>query len=193
MRIRCAMCAFAAFLPLVTGQGDAQDLRRVFFNGVLHDYTPSNVTGGPYVMRGEWSLTIDRSGISTFTADFDMETSDYGISDSTQVDPVNPATRSPHTHHVVIANAMVSYDMSACPANNPATTAAGVVVSGTATTMANGSPAPFDPNGVSNLQICITGGSQVQFSNMTLVYNGPATAHFGSQPIHGVVTGVATK
>jgi hypothetical protein len=191
MKIRYATCVFAAFLPLVTGQ--AQELRRVFFDGVLHDYTPSNVAGGPYVMRGEWSLAIDRSGTSTFTADFDMETSDYGISNSTQVDPNNPATRSPHTHHVVIANATVSYDMSVCPANSPATTAAGVVVSGTATTMANGSPAPFDPNGVSKLQVCITGGSEVQFSNVTLVYSGPATAHFGTQAIHGAVTRVSTK
>jgi hypothetical protein len=28
---------------------------------------------------------------------------------------------------------------------------------------------------------------------MTLVYTGPATGHFGTQPIHGVVTQVSTK
>jgi hypothetical protein len=33
----------------------------------------------------------------------------------------------------------------------------------------------------------------VEFSNMTLVYTGPATGHFGPQAIHGVVTQVSTK
>jgi hypothetical protein len=193
MRLRYTTCVFAAFLPLVVSQAGAQDLRRVFFNGLLHDYSPSTVPGGTYEMRGEWSIAIDRSGTSTFTADIAMETSDYGITDTTQVDPANPATRSPHTHHVTIANATVSYDMSVCPANSPPTAAPGVVVTGNATITANGGPAPFDPKGVSTLQVCITGGSQVQFSNITLVYSGPATSHFGPQPIHGVVTRVSTK
>jgi hypothetical protein len=193
MRIRYATCFFVALLPMVVSQAGAQDLRRVIFDGLLHDYSPSGVPSGPYEMRGEWSLTVDRSGTSTFTADIAMETSDYGISDSTQVDPANPATRSPHTHHVVIANATISYDTSVCPANNPATTATGVVVTGPATTTANGGPAPFDAKGASTLQVCITGGSEVQFSNITLVYSGPATGHFGTQPIHGVVTRVSTK
>jgi hypothetical protein len=37
------------------------------------------------------------------------------------------------------------------------------------------------------LQVCITGGSDVTYSNMTLVFTGPATTHFGSQAIHGAV------
>ncbi len=184
---------FFVFLPLVVSQVGAQDLRRVSFNGVIHDYSPSTVSGGPYEIRGEWSLAIDRSGTSSFTADIAMETSDYGITDSTQVDPANPATRMPHTHHITMPNATVSYDMTVCPANSPATTAAGVVVTGTATTTGNGGPASFESKGASTLQVCITGGSEVQFSNISLVYTGPATTHFGAQPIHGVVTKVSTK
>ena len=193
MRIRYATGIFVAFLPVVVSQVGAQDLRRVFFSGLIHDYSPSTVSGGPYEIRGEWSIAIDRSGTSSFTADLAMETSDYGITDSTQVDPTNPMTRMPHTHHITISNATVSYDMTVCPANSPATTAAGVVVTGTATTTGNGGPASFESKGASTLQVCITGGSEVQFSNVTLVYTGPATGHFGPQPIHGVVTRVSTK
>jgi hypothetical protein len=109
------------------------------------------------------------------------------------VDPTNPATRSPHTHHISLTNATVSYDTSVCPANSPPTTGGGVVVTSTATTAANGSPAPFEAKGASTLQVCITGGPQVNFSNMTLVYTGPATGHFGPQAIHGVVTLVSTR
>ena len=144
-------------------------------------------------MRGEWSLDIVRGGIANFSADMAMETSDYGITGATQVDPTNPATRSPHTHHISVTNATVSYDTSVCPANSPPTTGTGLVLTGPATTTGNGSPATFEAKGGSTIQVCIIGGSQVDYSNMTLVYSGPATGHFGPQPIHGVVRKVSTK
>jgi len=125
--------------------------------------------------------------------DLSMETSDYGISDATAVDPTNPTTRTPHTHHISMTNASVSYDTSVCPANSPATSGTGVVVSGTAVTSANGSPAPFEAKGASTLQVCITGGSTVSYSNLTMVYTGPATSHFGSQAIHGAVSKVSAQ
>jgi hypothetical protein len=193
MRIRYTAGVCSVVLALVAGRIGGQELRRVSMSGVIHDYGPSTISGGPYEMRGEWTLGIDRTGAGSFTADLTMETSDYGISGSTQVDPTNPATRTPHTHHITVTNASVSYDTSVCPANNPPTTGPGVVVTGTATTTANGNPAPFESKGASTLQVCITGGSEVEFANMTLVYTGPATGHFGPQPIHGVVTVVSTK
>src|SRR5271163_2931386 len=150
----------------------AQDLRPVSFSGTLHDYSPSTVSGGPYEMRGEWTLDVTRGGSANFSADMAMETSDYGITGATQVDPANPATRSPHTHHISVTNATVSYDTSVCPANSPPTTGTGLVVTGTATTSGNGSPASFESKGSSTLQICIIGGSEVDFSNVTLVYTG---------------------
>ena len=174
-----------AAIALVRAQ--AQDIRPVRFSGVISDYSPSTVAGGPYEIRGDWSLDVQRDGTAVFSADLNMETSDYGISSATQVDPANPATRSPHTHHISLTNATVSYDTSSCPANKPPTTFSGLVVMGTATTTGNGGPAPFDAKGASMLQVCITGGSQVAYSNVTLVYTGPATGHFGTQPIHGVV------
>ncbi len=187
----CGIAVALSWLALVPAQ--AQDLRPVNFSGSIHDYTPSTVSGGPYEMRGEWSLDVIRGGTANFSADMAMETSDYGITGATQVDPTNPATRSPHTHHISMTNVTVSYDTSVCPANTPATTVSGLVVTGTATTSGNGSPASFESKGSSTLQVCIMGGSEVSFSNMTLVYSGPATGHFGTQPIHGVVRSVSTK
>ena len=122
------------------GATQAQDLRPVHFSGVINDYSPSTVSGGPYEIRGDWSLDVERSGTANFSADLKMETSDYGITGATQVDPANPATRSPHTHHISMTNATVSYDTSVCPANNPPTTVSGLVVTGTATTTGNGEP-----------------------------------------------------
>jgi hypothetical protein len=122
-----------------------------------------------------------------------METSDYGISSATAVDPANPGTRSPHTHHISMTNANVSYDPSVCPVFSPPATGPAIVVTGTVTTTGNGGPAPFEAKGPSTMQVCITGGTQVVFSNMTMVYTGPATSHFGPQPLHGAVSQVSTK
>jgi hypothetical protein len=193
MKIRYKQVSFGVALMLAVGLAPAQDLRTVHFKGMVNDYSPSTVSGGPWEIRGAWSLDVERTGTANFTADLTMETSDFGISDTTKVDPTNPVTRSPHTHHISLTNATVSYDTSVCPANSPPTTGSGVVISTTATTSANGNPAPFESKGASTIQVCLTGGSQVNFSNMTLVYTGPATGHFGPQAIHGVVTQVSTK
>jgi hypothetical protein len=192
MRVNYFAVAVAlAGVTLARVQG--QDLRPVHFSGVVNDYSPSTVSGGPYEIRGEWALDVVRGGTANFSADLNMETSDYGVTGATQVDPANPTTRSPHTHHINMTNVTVSYDTSVCPANNPPTTVSGLVVTGTATTTGNGGPATFEAKGASTLQVCLMGGSEVSFSNVTLVYTGPATTHFGAQAIHGVVRSVSTK
>jgi hypothetical protein len=193
MRIRymTSLCGIA--LSLAGSFGLAQELTRVHFSGLINDYSPSTVSGGPWEIRGQWSLDVARSGTANFSAALTMQTSDYGISDSSQVDPTNPATRMPHTHYISMTNATVSYDTSACPANNPATTGSGVVVTGPASISGNGSPAPFESKGGSTLQVCIIGGSEVDYSNITLVFTGPATSHFGPQAIHGVASKVSER
>ncbi len=193
MKNRYRQFFFGVFLALAAGLAPAQEVKHLHFKGAINDYSPSTVSGGPWEIRGTWSLDVQGSGAASFTADLTMETSDFGISDATMVDPTNPSSRSPHTHHINMTNATVSYDTSVCPANSPATTGSGVVVTGTATTTGNGSPAPFESKGASTLQVCLTGGSQIEFSNLTLVYTGPATGHFGAQAIHGGVTVVSTK
>ena len=116
----CGIAIALSGIALVPAQ--AQDLRPVHFSGVINDYSPSTVSGGPYEIRGDWSLDVVRGGTANFSADLNMETSDYGITGATQVDPTNPATRSPHTHHISMTNVTVSYDTSVCPANSPPTT-----------------------------------------------------------------------
>jgi hypothetical protein len=187
-----AMCEIGMLLSAAAFLG-AQDMRTIKFTGTISDYSPSTVAGGPYEIRGEWSLELQKSGTANFSAALNMQTSDYGISNATQVDPANPATRSPHTHHLSLTNGTVSYDTSVCPAYNPPATGAGIVVTGTVTTTGNGSPASFESKGSSALQVCIIGGSQAEYSNFSMVYTGPATGHFGPQAIHGVVRTVSAN
>ena len=193
MNIRNTKTVLGFAAVLAVGTIAAQDLRIVKFKGSINDYSPSTVAGGPYEIRGEWSVDIQRTGAANFSADLNMETSDYGVSSPTAIDPANPATRGAHTHHISMNNATITYDTSSCPVFNPPTSGPGVVITGTATTTGNGGPAPFEAKGPSTLQVCITGGTQVSFSNVTMVYTGPASTHFGTQAIHGLVSAVSTK
>jgi hypothetical protein len=44
------------------------------------------------------------------------------------------------------------------------------------------------PQGLlSPLTVCVTGGTQARFSNVTLVFGAPASSHLGSQAIKGAV------
>lgn len=153
--------------------------------GWLNDYSPDTVKNGPYEMRAEWSLNLHGSGKASFAAAMNMETSDWGISKGI-VQPEDPVSRGAHTHHITVTNGTVSRDTSVCPSFSPATTG-GFVVTGTARITGNGSPAPFDASG-NTAQICITGGSRVELSNITFTLTGAATGHFGPQAIRGVVT-----
>src|ERR1022692_1765045 len=85
----------------------------------------------------------------------------------------DPSGRNAHTHHITVHNATVT----------PIT--GGFKVNGTATITANGtnnsmiSPSP--------LEIDITGGTNVKFSNVTLTFGAPASNHFGTEPLPGVI------
>lgn len=166
--------------------------------GIISDYTPYNATAtptGPYEMRGHWSIHLrEREARADFSADMAMELSDYWVSRNTSnpPGPVDLSVRGQHTHHIIMTDAIVTTDTSVCPVNNPATNATGLVLTSdknisVVKIAANGSPAPFESKGPSSLQVCITGGGEVQFASMSLVFGGPASGHFGSQPIHGVV------
>lgn len=170
----------------------AQNPRPVKVSGTINDYTAG---AQAWEIRGTWSLKVDGdSGTADFTAALNMEHSDLAM--------INGATgRTQHTHHISLTNAQVisdpSYVDSTCPSvyYAPPTTT-GIVVVGMASLTGNGAYAPFAPTGqLSQLTVCVTGSTQVEFSNVTLVF--PATnpdgsknlaaGHFGSQPINGVV------
>lgn len=164
-------------------------------SGIINDYTSSHDTTGkltgPWEMRGTWSLELhSRAGLADFSAAMTMEHSDYAITQAV-VNADDPVTRGAHTHHFTMKNATLSYNTSACPpepAGNPATTGR-FVINGYADITGNGSPAPFSKGGtvLSPLQVCVTGGTEVEYSNITLVLGAPATGHFGTQAIHGLV------
>jgi hypothetical protein len=166
----------------------AQERGPFHFGGVLNDYSPANplIAGSPYEMHGQWSLDLHEWGR---TADFlaDMTMSDYGTTNGGL--DATKGGQSAHAHHIKLTNVKVTWDMIGCPAYPKPVTTVGFQINGTVSLITgNGSNAPFETTPPSStLQVCITGGNEVPYSNMTMVFVGPATNHFGMQPIHGVV------
>jgi hypothetical protein len=176
-----------AAVVLTVGTGAlAQAPTPAHFSGILNDYTAATGVGGPWEMHGSWALKMKgESGMADFSAVMTMEHPDsWIVLNPANID--NPGARSPHTHHITMTDGTVSYDTSSCPSDNPATTGR-IVVTGPVSITGNGNAAPFEKKGTSMLQVCITGGTEVEFSNVTLALTGPATGHFGMQAIHGVV------
>jgi hypothetical protein len=190
--IACAVLMVIAGLSSASSAAAHEEHVPTDFRGLINDYTPSGVTGGPYEMHGKWRLELNEyRGTANFTAEMSMETADF----ASAAGQANPGALSPHTHHFSMTHATISYDTTSCPsalAPTPLTTT-GFVVTGLVHITGNGQPAPFEiTQGTtqltpSSLTICVTGGSHVEFSNITLVLGTPAAKHFGTQAIHGVV------
>jgi hypothetical protein len=171
----------------------AQEFRSTHFTGLINDYSPSStsVKGSPWEMHGQWSMDLHPEwGTADFLADMTM--SGFGTTSSGAVDPTHPLV-NPHTHHIRLTNAKITWDMTGCPTYMPPATTTGFQLNGTVSLLTgNGSIAPFETDPPSStLQVCVTGGNEVQYSlpnsNITLVFGGPATTHFGPQALHGVV------
>jgi hypothetical protein len=182
----------------------AQALTPTHFRGLINDYSPENIMGktvGPWEMHGKWSLDVKgRSGLADFSAEMTMELSDHAMevaiasaiaAGTTPPSFDEPADRNPHTHHINMRGAKVSVPgAGVCPPYAPPnTTTAGIMVTGPAYITGNGGPAPFskDDTVLSILQVCVNGGTDVPYSNVSLVFSAPASGHFGTQAIHGVV------
>ncbi len=188
------MVSVVAVAVLALGMGAlAQGPMPMHFRGLVNDYSPATVAGklvGPYVMHGTWRLDLKgRSGLADFSAAMTMELAEYTVVNGVVTMFDDPAARIAHTHHITMKDAAVSYGTGTCPVNAPATTNPGFMVSGPAYITGNGAPAPFSKGDtvLSTLQVCVNGGSDVPFSNVTLVFGAPASGHFGAQAIHGVV------
>jgi len=166
-------------------QAQERKLNQLHLSGVINDFTPITVGASPWELRGPWSFTLDReSGTAKFSARLTMELSDFGQT----VSSVNAVARLQHTHRITMTTENVTYNPSDCPPaplSTPPYTAR-LEITGTANIEANGSPAPF---GSSPLQVCIAGGSDMEYSNITIVFTetSGAAAHFGPQAIHGLV------
>ena len=171
----------------------AQESMPVHFSGLINDYSPlsTSVKGSPWEIHGQWQMDYhtDR-GTADFSADMTM--SGYGKTTSGAVDPTQPLV-NPHTHHIKLTNVGVTWNITGCPTYLPPATTVGFQLNGTVSLLTgNGSIAPFETDPPSStLQVCVAGGNESPYSitdsNITLVFGGPATTHFGPQAIHGVV------
>jgi len=170
--------------------GLAQDSTPAHFSGAINDYTP--ISGGltAWEVRGPWSLTLNtESGTADFSAAVTMEFSVLGQSPAN----VQAAALNQHTHHITMTGAAVTYNPSDCPVPSSITPIPRIELKGMATVAANGGPFPPSSSTPvpSPLQVCIDGGTAVgtvvTYSNITLAFGTPASGHFGSQAIHGVV------
>jgi hypothetical protein len=171
----------------------AQNRKPVHFSGLINDYSPlsTSVKGSPWEMHGQWSMDLNPEwGTADFAADMTM--SGYGKTSTGAVDPTQPL-QNPHTHHIRLTNVRITWDMVDCPTYAAPVPTMGFQLNGTVSLLTgNGSIAPFETDPPSStLQVCVTGGNHVPYSvtnsNITLVFGGPATTHFGPQAIHGVV------
>jgi hypothetical protein len=171
----------------------AQERNPAHLSGLINDYSPldTSVKGSPWEMHGQWSMDLHpERGTADFVADMTM--SGYGRTPAGAVDPTQPLV-NPHTHHIRLTNGRITWDMIGCPAYMPPATTTGFQLNGTVSLLTgNGSIAPFETNPPSStLQVCVTGGNEVPYSitnsNITLVFGGLATTHFGPQALHGVV------
>ncbi|WP_263385160.1 hypothetical protein [Granulicella arctica] len=184
---------FSLILLVSATCGSAQERKAAHLSGLINDYSPlsDSVKGSPWEMHGQWTMDLHPRWE---TADFlaDMTMSGYGRNTAGAVDPTQPLV-NPHTHHIRLTNAKITWNMIGCPAYLPPATTMGFQLNGTVSLLTgNGSIAPFETDPPSStLQVCVTGGSEIPYSmtnsNITLVFGGLATTHFGPQALHGVV------
>jgi hypothetical protein len=186
-KILVSTARLLSLITLVAGtSGLSQERGPIRFTGLINDYSPAdpNIKGSPYEMHGQWSMDLHEwDNKADFIADMTM--SDYGTTDG--VLDATKGGQSAHTHHIKLTNVQVTWDMTGCPAYAAPVPTVGFQLNGPVSLITgNGSNAPFETS-TSSLQVCVVGGNEVQYSNVTLVFSGPATTHFGTQAIHGVV------
>jgi len=184
MTVRFRSLALVGLLVCAGGtRARAQGERDTHFNGLhfsglIHDFTTP--TFGSWVVDGVWTLDMTGGPSSAnFSAALTMERSDLFFVATPGSDANNLATRNAHTHHITVAHGAVT----AIPGGFRVTSMANeTVVTG------NGAVAQFEPTPpTSTVQIDITGGALVPFSNVAVTFGGAAVRHFGSNPLAGVV------
>jgi hypothetical protein len=165
LRIGC----LAVIAVIAGASGAAQGSLPPHLAGTINDYSAGG--GGPWHLAAEWELRVKgASGKADFSAAVAMVRSDLWVV-LNNADPADTEARMPHTHHVSVVDAAVT------PLAN------GVRITGTASVTGSGNPAFEAP-----VQIDITGGSAVPFSNIAVTFSAPASNHFGVQPLNGVVS-----
>lgn len=160
MSRRILVTAFLVVITLgVAVPARAQSTVVARVDGTFHDFTADLDGSGPWQLVGGWSGALKATGTVDVQASLSMVRAD------------NP-TRQAHTHHVALVDGTVS------------AIAGGYRISGTATITSNGTTAGFSGSPVA---VDITGGPAVALAKITLTFQGAAVAHFGDQPIDGIV------
>jgi hypothetical protein len=168
------VAAVLVAVALVGGYASAQDAGSTHLSGTIDDYVWVEAMGpgfGAWHVSGAWSLHVKgTSGKADFAASILGVRSDLWVIENL----FDPATvsRSPHTHHVLISDGQVT------------SLSNGFRVSGIATITGNGNVADYSN---SPIEVDITGGDLIGFSNMKLTFFEDAVDHFGPQAYEGLV------
>jgi hypothetical protein len=129
-------------------------------DGTIEEYTAQLDPAGPWHIAGRWSASLQgQSGTADFSAALSM------------VRSANPVPAA-HTHHVSLEGGAVTF------------LANGLRINGTALITSNGNVAGFSGSPV---EVLVTGGNGLPYSNVAVTFGGGAAAHFGEAPVHGVV------
>ena len=157
--IRTAMVVTIALAT--AGLAAAQSNAPTKLEGVINDYTDVTSASGPWHITGDWSAQLKgNSGKVDFVASLTMIRSTSG--------------GAPHTHHIGLTDGVVT------------AVANGYRISGQAAITSNGALAGFTG---SQIDIELTGGTALPFSNVKITFGGAgAIGHFGDLPLDGVVT-----
>ena len=157
-RIIRRAASLAAVIVVLSGQGFAQAPTQNKFEGTINDYVQAG--GTTWQVSGQWSLQVKGdSEKGDFTASLSMVNA---------ADPGTPA----HTHFITLT------DGDIVGASNGFTLSGGADITGN-----NGNLAWSD----SPVDIAIWGGNTIAYSNVSLTLGAPASGHFGTTPLVGVV------
>jgi hypothetical protein len=152
--------AIVAIALAAAAPGLAQSAAPTKLEGVINDYTDVASASGPWHITGDWSAQLKgHSGKVDFVASLAMVRSTSG--------------GSPHTHHIGLTDGQVTVIPN------------GYRISGQAVITSNGGLAGFTGSPVN---IELTGGTAMPFSNVKVTFGGGAIAHFGDLPLDGTVT-----
>jgi hypothetical protein len=168
------LAAVLAMAAMAGAEAFGQEPPKAHVSGTFGDYVwvEMGSGAGPWHVTGTWTAQLPGdSGKGDFVASLLGVRSDLWAL-QTGADPANPALRMPHTHHIGVVDATVTDIPN------------GVRLTGIAVITSNGNVAGFSG---SPIQVDITGGNQLRFSNIKLTFLGGAVEHFGPQAYEGVV------
>ena len=171
-----------ALIALSTTIGVHAETKDKKFTGVFNAYSQQITTktglSGPYEVRGPWTIKMKKGGTKAdFSAAVTMVFTD-GWAMTLNGSNFDPTMRNAHTHHITLTDADVAWNLTG-----------GFEITGTATVTLNGNPAPLTV-APTPVVINVTGGTDVEFSNISLTFLPPGSSHFGTAPLNGVVHNV---